>query len=73
MQENAVKTVEAIDKLLAAKDEQLEKALRKAEKIIEKEKLKAEKKANGGGTDRDKERARKIQERLERRQQKFGG
>ena len=78
VQENAVKTVEAIDKLLAAKDEQLEKALRKAEKIIEKEKLKAEKKASlgqGGTTDRstnrDKRRAQKIKERQERRKQRY--
>lgn len=78
VQENAVKTVEAIDKLLAAKDEQLEKALRKAEKIIEKEKIKAEKKASlgqGGTTDRstsrEKKRAQKIKERQERRKQRY--
>ncbi len=85
VQEEALKTVDAIDKLLAARDEQLEKAVDKAEKIIEKEKLKAEKRGrreqegvtdSRRGTDRDrgrdKEREVRMKEREERRKEREG-
>ncbi len=79
VQEEAVKTVDAIDKLLAARDEHLEKAVETAEKKIEKEKLKAEKRGRReqeGVTDsrrstgRDKDREARMKEREERRKER---